>query len=237
MRNDDEHRFHRRAFLTGSAVLIGARVAAPAPVFGAAPQEEEGQEDVTPAEDLMREHGALNRILLIYDEAISRIDAKKDFPPEVLASAASIVRRFVEEYHEKLEEDHLFPRFEKAGKLTDLVAVLKQQHAAGRNLTRTIESNATLAGLRNASQRGQLRKSLRLFVRMYRPHEAREDTVLFPALRSIIDPNDYEELGDQFEGKERELFGQDGFEKIVADIAGLEKKIGLYELSQFTPPG
>jgi hemerythrin-like domain-containing protein len=236
MRHGDEHRTHRRAFLTGGALLVGAELLAAAPLL-ASPQAEEDEEDVTPAEDLMREHGALNRILLIYDEAVTRIDAKKDFPPEVLASAASIVRRFIEEYHEKLEEDHLFPRFEKAGKLTDLVSVLRQQHAAGRTLTRMIETNATLPALRNATQRSQLRKNLRLFVRMYRPHEAREDTILFPALHALIDPNDYEELGDQFESKEHELFGQDGFEKVVAEIAGLEKKIGVYELAQFTPPG
>jgi hemerythrin-like domain-containing protein len=236
MRDNEEHLPHRRAFLTGSALLVGARLVGATPIL-ASSQEEENEEDVTPAEDLMREHGALNRILLIYDEAGARIDAKKDFPPEVLVSAAGIVRRFIEEYHEKLEEDHLFPRFEKAGKLTDLVSVLRQQHAAGRSLTRMIENNATLPVLRNATQRAQLRKNLRLFVRMYQPHEAREDTILFPALHTLIDPNDYEELGDQFESKEHELFGQDGFEKVVAEIAGLEKKIGLYELAQFTPPG
>jgi len=236
MRDNEKLLPHRRAFLTGGALLVGTRLAAATPIL-APPQEEENEEDVTPAEDLMREHGALNRILLIYDEAVARIDAKKDFPPEVLVSAAGIVRRFIEEYHEKLEEDHLFPRFEKAGRLTDLVSVLRQQHAAGRNLTRMIETNATLPAIRNAAQRVQLRKNLRLFVRMYRPHEAREDTILFPALHTLIDPNDYEELGDQFESKEHELFGQDGFEKIVAEIAGLEKKIGLYELAQFTPPG
>ena len=236
MRDNEEHLSHRRAFLAGSALLLGAKVVAATPIL-AQPQDEENEEDVTPAEDLMREHGALNRILLIYDEAVARIDAKKEFPPEVLVSAAGIVRRFIEEYHEKLEEDHLFPRFEKAGKLTDLVSVLRQQHAAGRSLTRLIETNSTLPALRNATQRAQLRKNLRLFVRMYRPHEAREDTILFPALHTLIDPNDYEELGDQFESKEHQLFGQDGFEKVVAEIAGLEKKIGLYELAQFTPAG
>src|SRR5262245_51068364 len=99
MTDNEENLSHRRAFLTGSALLVGAQLVAAAAVL--APQAEEDEEDVTPAEDLMREHGALNRILLIYDEAVARIDAKKDFPPEVLVSAAGIVRRFIEEYHEK----------------------------------------------------------------------------------------------------------------------------------------
>ncbi|HYR46380.1 MAG TPA: hypothetical protein VER78_05185 [Thermoanaerobaculia bacterium] len=47
---------------------------------------------------------------------------------------------------------------------------------------------------------------------------------------------EYDALGDQFEKKEHDLFGADGFEKVVDDIAGLEKKIGLYDLAGFTPP-
>jgi hypothetical protein len=46
---------------------------------------------------------------------------------------------------------------------------------------------------------------------------------------------EYEELGDAFEDKERQLFGKDGFEKIVAEVAGLEKRLGIYDLSRFTP--
>ena len=37
-------------------------------------------------EDLMREHGLLNRVLLIYEEVIKRID-KKDFPADILLKA------------------------------------------------------------------------------------------------------------------------------------------------------
>ncbi|HEX7251733.1 MAG TPA: hemerythrin domain-containing protein [Thermoanaerobaculia bacterium] len=236
MENSDERRTSRRAFLAGGTLLAGTQLARPKALFAMAAPEESDEEDVTPAEDLMREHGALNRILLIYDEAVTRLESKKDFPPEVLAGVAGIIRRFIEEYHEKLEEDHLFPRFEKAGKLTDLVGVLRQQHEAGRVLTRQIESGATASALRNPSDRGKTVRSLKLFIRMYRPHEAREDTILFPMLRKIINLNDYETLGDQFEAKEHELFGQDGFEGVVGQIAELEKKAGLYDLARFTPP-
>jgi hemerythrin-like domain-containing protein len=85
---------------------------------------EEKEAEVGPPEDLMREHGVLKRILLVYGEALRRIDAKQDFPREALAEAAGIIRSFVEDYHEKLEEDFLFPRFEKANQLVDLVKVL-----------------------------------------------------------------------------------------------------------------
>jgi len=67
----------------------------------------------------------LNRVLLIYEEALRRLDARQEQPAKALAGAAGIIRRFIEDYHEKLEEENLFPRFEKAGKLVDLVAVLR----------------------------------------------------------------------------------------------------------------
>ena len=70
---------------------------------------------------------------------------------------------------------------------------------------------------------------------MYRPHEAREDTVLFPAFRSVVSGHEYDALGEDFEKKEDELFGQDGFFKVVDQVAQLEKKLGIFELSQFTP--
>jgi hemerythrin-like domain-containing protein len=206
-----------------------------APFAAGAPEEE----DVLPAEDLMREHGVLNRLLLIYEEALRRLDARREFAPKVLSSTAGIVRRFIEEYHEKSEEESLFPRFEKAGRLTDLVAVLREQHKAGRRVTSEIERLA--AGLTFAdnrrSERSKLSDAMRLFIRMYRPHEAREDTVLFPAFRSLVSKKEYEDLGDAFEEKEHRLFGKEGFEKVVAEVAGLEKELGIYELSRFTPPG
>ena len=153
----------------------------------------------------------------------------------ILSGAAKIIRRFIEDYHEKLEEEHLFPRFEKAGKLTDLVRVLREQHAAGRKLTAAIEAGAAASGLRDEEGRAKVSRSLKLFIRMYRPHEAREDTVLFPALHGIVSAKEYDALGEQFEKKEHDLFGADGFEKVVEEIAGLEKKIGLYDLAGFTP--
>ncbi len=74
-----------------------------------------------------------------------------------------------------------------------------------------------------------------LFARMYEPHAAREDTVLFPAFKKLVTPKEYDDLGDEFEKTEQDLFGKDGFEKNVAEVAALEKQMGTYDLAQFTP--
>src|SRR5579871_6049349 len=55
-------------------------------------------------EDLMREHGLLNRVLLIYEELIRRIDADDQLPMGPFKQAVEIIKSFVEDYHEKMEE-------------------------------------------------------------------------------------------------------------------------------------
>jgi hypothetical protein len=59
--------------------------------------------------------------------------------------------------------------------------------------------------------------------------------VLFPALHQIVSAHEFDALGDDFEKKEHELFGNEGFEGMVVKVAGLEKELGIYDLAQFTP--
>lgn len=233
--NDQTRRsFVRAGLLAGASILSATQLRAAAKEEKSQGNEEK-EEEVSPAEDLMREHGVLKRVLLVYGEAIRRIETKEDLPPETVMDSARIIRNFIEDYHEKLEEDFLFPRFRKAGKLIELVDVLLAQHQGGRRLTEVTLQFATSQGLKNADDRRQLTDSLRQFIRMYNPHEAREDTVLFPELRKIVSSHEYDSLGEDFEKKEHELFGEEGFEGMVGKVAAIEKQLGIYDLAQFTP--
>lgn len=230
---------NRRQFLKKTGILLtSAALIYPdiRPAQTKLQEKEEKGEEVSPPEDLMREHGVLRRILLIYEDIQGRLNSGREFPPETLSSAAGIIHSFIEKYHEKLEEDYLFPRFEKAGKLVDLVKTLKEQHEAGRRLTEYIKRSAVPAALKEAPKRKELADTLHLFLRMYRPHAAREDTILFPALRKIVSAKEFDALGEEFEEKEENLFGEGGFGKVVAQVAELEKGLGIYELALFTPP-
>jgi hemerythrin-like domain-containing protein len=77
--------------------------------------------------------------------------------------------------------------------------------------------------------------SCEAFVRMYRPHAAREDTVLFPALYTVMAAEQVKVLGEQFEEEEHRRFGEHGFERAVEQVAAIEKQLGIYELATFTP--
>ena len=235
MANDEEaaKSKNRREFIqTGIQIAVVAGFTSVA-MLGC--HKEEGEEkEVSPPEDLMQEHGLLNRLLLIYDHCKFNLGAKGSFDPLILLNSATIIRTFVEDYHEKQEENYLFPRFQKANQLTDLVEILKQQHDAGRAITEQLLQLGKTKSLTD-SENHKLTELLTKFTDMYRPHEAREDTVLFPAFRKLVSQYEYDSLGEEFEKNEHKHFGNDGFEVMLNKVVNIEKQLGIYELAQFTP--
>jgi hemerythrin-like domain-containing protein len=226
----------RREFLTGVA---GAGVVLISSAAGAAEAKKkeagkEKDEGIPPTEDLMREHGVLRRILLVYDEAARRLPAE-DAVVGVVASAAGIVRRFVEGYHEELEEEFVLPKLEKAGKLVDVAKIIRVQHAAGRKLTDSISKNAKPGKGASAEQRRAIVADMQSFGRMYTAHAAWEDTDIFPAYRSMFTESELDKLGDQFEEQEHKLLGGSGFEGSLKDVGDLEKALGIHDLARYTP--
>ncbi len=236
---------HRRSFLQATGKLAATAVL-PSTLLSQKTAEQEQHKhfyDVSTNERLMREHGILKRVLLMYGEVIRRIDARHDFPLQTAIGSVEIIRRFIQDYHEKLEEEHIFPLFRRyyrrddvlrlyAQKLMDLVDILEEQHKAGRPLTDRILT--TLKSLKTPDDRLKLAQDLRAFIRMYAPHVAREDTVLFPALHIIVTRQEFEALGEKFDEIERKTFGTDGFDIYLDQVTAFEKYFGIYDLAQFT---
>lgn len=219
----------RRRLIGYGAVATGALV------LGACKKEETNEAmEVLPVEDLMREHGVLRRILLVYDACALRLETGQDLSPDALTRAADIVRRFVEDYHEKNEEEQIFPRFERAHAQEPLVRVLREQHQVGRRLTDAIAAT-TLRTFKDESASNRLVSTIRQFNHMYAAHAAREDTVLFPDVRKIVSAREYEAMGDQFEDDEKKRFGEGGFEQIVSQVAAIERDVGIDDLAAATP--
>lgn len=185
-----------------------------------------------PDVDLMQEHGVLKRVLLIYQESIDRITSGQAAPMPAIHDGAEIIHDFIEGFHEAMEEGYVFPLLRKAGQLVSTVDTLLIQHARGRQLTQLI-----LAGSSNVQTNDveQISAAMAAFVRMYQPHEAHEDTVVFPRFRDISTPDQLNELGVTFADLQRQQFGPNGFTEYVAKVAAIEQSLGIYDLDQFTP--
>lgn len=199
--------------------------------------KKEESKEVTAIEDLMREHGVLRRALFVYSEATVRLRSNPSaVAPGALQKTAKLFRDFGEEYHEKkLEEAYIFPAVRQAGgEAARYPDILIAQHQRGREVTDYILS-LSLAKL-GAGKAGTLAQALESFVRMYRAHAAREDTIVFPAWKQALTAKRLDELNDKFEEIEHQQFGEDGFEKAVRRISEIESELGLADLARFTAP-
>lgn len=196
------------------------------------------EKEVGAVEDLMREHGVLRRVLLVYAETVPRLrgDAASVLATH-LNKAAQLFHDFGEEYHEKkLEEAHIFPRIQKTrGPASGLVDTLLKQHQRGREITAFI-LGATATGTVSTANAEPLARAFETFVRMYQNHTAREDTVIFPAWKNILSASEIEEMGDKFEDIEKAQFGHDGFDAAVRQMDGIEGALGFADIAQFTAP-
>ncbi|SDM48754.1 hemerythrin domain-containing protein [Allokutzneria albata] len=219
----------RLSGVTAGAALVTATYPAPA---SAAPPVVKAP--ITPPEDLMREHGVLTRVLLVYREIIHRIEHGETVPVSELHAAASIIRVFIEDHHARLEEQYVYAPLRQARKLASTISTLVLQHRRGRVLTdRILAVTRTPA---TAPARRRLIDDLAVFVRMYEVHEAREDTVVFPVFRETVPAKQFNELSRILEDEEDRRFGTRGFAYIVNEVADIEKALDIHDLSQFTPP-
>lgn len=223
----------RRKFLTsiGKTALAVAGSYVVAVKTARAAEDEGDASDIGPVEDLMREHGVLRRVLMIYEEGLRRIAAHQDFPGNPFLTGAQLIRNFVEDYHERNEEKFIFPKMrEGVGEAQLDIPILLAQHQAGRKLTDEIIRVATV----NAKDT-RLVDPVTQFIRLYRPHAAREDTIVFPAFHKMMDEKEYDAIGEQMEKQEHKLFGAGGFAKIVEAVAEEERALNIYDLDLFTP--
>jgi len=228
----------RAVLLSAGGVAAGAAAASAGWAMSGSPAAAAASPGATtiPADDdLMREHGVLKRVLLCYREMTARIQAGGPLDASDLQDAALIIHDYIEGFHEGLEEGYVFPRLISAGRLTGTVSTLLVQHARGRVITQFLLRQATASGVASPGTRAQLAAAMQAFDRMYQPHEAREDTVIFPAFRKIVPAGELASLGQHFADLEHQQFGTDEFTKMVGRVTSIEQNLGIYDLTQFTP--
>jgi hemerythrin-like domain-containing protein len=235
--------------LTGGALLLAgcSKVASShvnAPGDAAAREEDDATQSdddsqvayaVSPAEDLLREHGVTQRLLLIFEEGARRIETNQELPTDPFLSALDIARRFVDEYHARVEEEQVFPQFERAQRLGELIPVLRRQHRVAARISEQLAQSFGSGAAETPAARGSTIALLRSYARMQRAHEARESTLLIPAMRAIMTAGAFDALYDAVKQKETAVLGADGLFTVIDEIAALERTLEIRDLDRFTP--
>jgi hemerythrin-like domain-containing protein len=227
--------YARRRWLIGTtgAVLFAAPALADHRRQASPGKTKATEGGITATERLMRDSGLLLRILAIYEAGGRRLGGGEDIEPVIFTQAAETMRDFVHGYHEKQEEEQIFPRFRKAGRMVELIDVMVAQHKAGERLTARILELAPKSATKG--ERQAMIEAMQASAVLYRPHVARELTDVWPTLRTLLTPNEFDELSAALEKDEAEKLGKEGFDKMAKKVEALEKRIGINDLSQFTP--
>jgi len=225
----------RRAIVTPRRALIGVAAGAVLAAGACAKPASPENLDISATENLMREHGVLRRILVVYREAAAFVRANfSGVDARPIWRAADLYRRFGEACHEPLEEAHVFPQAVAAGGASGaLVPILIAQHARGREITAYIQSKTASGGVAGGDAE-PLAQALESFARMYEPHEALEDTIVFDAWRRSLSRQALADAAGQFQAFEKASFHDDGFDLAVAEIEAIEAALNVDDLARYT---
>jgi len=225
----------RRSVLAGVAALAGVVVGAGgAELAGGGRGASVGPNVASPGEALMTEHGVLKRILLAYRAIVADLEkpAGGKNTVGVIADSVQIVSDYIEGFHEGLEEAYVFPRV--ASEQASLVRTLLVQHDRGRHITARVAAAAG-GDLTRQSVRSIVAAELSAFVRMYEPHEAWEDTVIYPVLRRLSTQKELDLLAERFADLETTQYGDNALRQMLDRIGGIEEQLGIADLAAFTP--
>jgi hemerythrin-like domain-containing protein len=133
------------------------------------------------------------------------------------------------QHHMKIEEENIYPKFEDDRVLGPLARELKDQHAEARKL---VDRMAQLSG-----SNGNLDELRRVFVDfrdMMTAHDAREATVLFPAIQGTWSDKQIQNLKEAQEEDEEKLLGKEANEKIYSMLGEVESAAGIESVRDFT---
>ncbi|HTX43915.1 MAG TPA: hemerythrin domain-containing protein, partial [Methanocella sp.] len=188
--------------------------------------EELEEKESSPMEDLMKEHGAIERILLIYQRMIEKAITGQEVDVSVINRASKMVDEYVSKHHEQDEEKYVFPKFREANYIVDLVDTLEHQHNVSRRLNQQVMELSAKGAEITQDEAVRLLDLCGMFINMYLPHISRENTIVFPTFFDIVSPEYVEDMKEKMEDREEKILGETGFRGFVGRVAALEKEVG-----------
>ncbi|MDR3568748.1 MAG: hemerythrin domain-containing protein [Syntrophobacteraceae bacterium] len=184
---------------------------------------------------LERQHGVTRRALAVMSKIKDGINAQTDIQPETVRGAVEIVGSFMIDCHQLMEEKFVFPVFAASPNTSELIAVLRQQHAAAFRLIEILKPLSANFSPKDRENQRKTANMLHLLARMSQAHASWEDTALFPLLHSVVPATSYDRLSSDLQGAETEFLGQNGFDETLQTIARYENSLGIGNLASFTP--
>ncbi len=121
-----------------------------------------------------------------------------DSNPDVkdLESIVEIIRNFADGIHHAKEEEIFFPFLSKRGfsNSSGPVAVMLNEHVAGRNFVKGMSDNIKLFSLGNKKALDNVYMNMRGYAELLRSHIYKENNILFRMADRVLSESDQENL-------------------------------------------
>lgn len=175
---------------------------------------------------LMEEHRVIERVLTSIEKAADRVETGS-VRPEFFIQAAEFVKGFADGCHHRKEEGVLFKALGESGLSVETgpVAVMLNEHEAGRKYTRGMRDAAERWKAGDDSARASVIENARGYAALLRQHILKEDNILFPMAGQMIPLDRQEAVWEGFETVEHEETGEGVHEKYLALAEALEREV------------
>jgi hemerythrin-like domain-containing protein len=197
------------------------------------PGIEKAMKKVSATEELCIEHAMIDRVLLAIDHTLKTAGHSRNADLTPIAKGCDLIKAALVQHHMKIEEDHIYPKFEKDPVLGPLASDLKEQHVEARKLFARMDQLAK-SGARGEGNVAELKRVFVDFKDMMTAHDAREATVLFPAMQGTWSDDQLHKLREAQEKDEKKLLGEDADEKLYGMLGEVESAAGIESVKDFT---
>lgn len=185
---------------------------------------------MTPTEDLINEHKAINVMLSIMSKIAEDIKANKEFYIKDVEQIVDFLQTFADKCHHCKEETSLFPALVLAGipKENGPIGVMLQEHTLGRGYIKEIKRGLKNCKLGDTCSGELIMTSLTNYVSLLQNHIHKEENILFPIANKTLSEQKQKEISEQFEKIEEEVVGHGVHEQYHELLNQLKSKyLGL----------
>ncbi len=174
-------------------------------------------------EDLMTEHRAIERLLVVLESMSARLERGERIPPANMSDVVEFIAVFADKCHHGKEEGLLFPAMEAAGVPREggPIGQMLEEHATGRAFVAEMRhASETYAG--DPAAGAEFASGARGYAELLRAHIAKEDSVLYPMADKFLPVAVKMDLAEQFDGVERDVIGEGRHEAFHAMLERME---------------
>ncbi len=164
----------------------------------------------TAANILTEEHKVILKVVDACGALAEKLENSEDIPVETLLGIVEFAQGYIDRFHHQKEEDFLYPALEQAGSqsISCRLKGLKDEHQYGRKLIRQLEQSINDYVEGKPGGRKTVMNALLSIPRLYQGHIYREDMIIFPMIKKVLDKDQQNALVRKFKEIDKEIGGE-----------------------------